>query len=75
MGKPRLELVTPATVFGAVPHKGSPPRKRANSERRVREYLTEGEIERLLKAAANNRNGHRDATMILVGFRHGLRSA
>jgi integrase len=61
--------------LGAVPVKGAPPRKRPNSERRVREYLTKGEIERLLKAASNNRHGHRDATMILVAFRHGLRSA
>jgi type 1 fimbriae regulatory protein FimB/type 1 fimbriae regulatory protein FimE len=40
---------------------------------RSREYLTEVEVERLIKAAGDNRNGHRDATMILVAFRHGLR--
>jgi type 1 fimbriae regulatory protein FimB/type 1 fimbriae regulatory protein FimE len=26
-----------------------------------------------MKAAAGNRHGHRDATMILVAYRHGLR--
>ena len=26
-----------------------------------------------MKAAAANRNGHRDATMVLLAYRHGLR--
>ena len=43
-----------------------------NADYRTREYLTEREVERLMKAAANNRHGHRDATMILLAFRHGL---
>ena len=34
-----------------------------------REYLTEGEVERLIRAAENQR----DRTMILVAYRHGLR--
>jgi type 1 fimbriae regulatory protein FimB/type 1 fimbriae regulatory protein FimE len=42
---------------------------------RAREYLTEAEIERLMKAAGANRNGHRDATMVLISFRHGLRAS
>jgi integrase len=46
----------------------------ANSHYRVREYLTEREVERLMKAAGRNRHGHRDATMILLAFRHGLRA-
>jgi type 1 fimbriae regulatory protein FimB/type 1 fimbriae regulatory protein FimE len=50
-------------------------RRRPNAELRTREYLTEAEIERLLAAAKSNRWGHRDATMILVAFRHGLRVA
>ncbi len=37
-----------------------------NSELRTREYLTEVEVERLIKAAKTNRHGQRDATMILV---------
>ena len=39
-----------------------------------REHLTETEIEKLLKAAGTNRWGHRDGTMILVAYRHGLRA-
>jgi len=42
---------------------------------RTREYLTEREIERLMAAARkSSRYGHRDAPMILIGFRHGLRA-
>src|SRR5215831_6313486 len=45
-----------------------------NSSVRTREYLTMAEIERLMAAARkSSRYGHRDATMILVGYRHGLR--
>ena len=44
--------------------------------RRPREYLTEGEIEKLMTVARqSDRYGHRDATAILVAFRHGLRSS
>ena len=50
-------------------------RRRPNAELRHREYLTEPEIEKLLKATGANRWGHRDATMILVAYRHGLRVA
>jgi integrase len=42
---------------------------------RTREYLTEAEVEKLMKAANGNRHGHRDATMLLVAYRHGLRAA
>jgi integrase len=42
---------------------------------RTREYLTEREVERLIKAAGHNRHGHRDGTMILLAFRHGLRAS
>jgi type 1 fimbriae regulatory protein FimB/type 1 fimbriae regulatory protein FimE len=40
---------------------------------RPREHLTEVEVERLMKVARKNRHGARDAAMILIGFRHGLR--
>jgi len=49
------------------------PRRRRNGDFRTRKYLTEAEVERLMKAATGNRYGHRDATMILVTYRHGLR--
>lgn len=40
----------------------------------VRPYLTPDEVERLATAArARGRHGHRDATMILLAYRHGLR--
>src|SRR5208282_2739145 len=52
------------------------PRRAPNSELRPREYLTEKEIERLQEAARKrSRYGHRDATMILVAYRHGLRAS
>ena len=52
----------------------SPPRRRKNAAVRPREYLTETEIDQLMRAARKRgRWGHRDATMILVAFRHGLR--
>jgi len=67
-------LVAPGTNFGAV-DSGGPPRKRKNAEVRAREHLTEAEVEKLMKTAAGNRHGHRDATMILVAYRHGLRAS
>jgi hypothetical protein len=36
--------------------------------------LTAGEVETLIEAAKTNRYGHRDATMTLIAFRHGLRA-
>ncbi len=49
------------------------PRRRPNAELRTREHLTPQEVEQLIAAARGNRHGHRDATMILVAYRHGLR--
>jgi len=46
-----------------------------NANYRTREYLTEREVERMMKAAGDNRHGHRDATMVLLAFRHGLRAS
>jgi integrase len=53
----------------------SVPVRPPNDELRSREYLTVAEVERLMKAAQHGRYGHRDATLILVAFRHGLRAA
>jgi integrase len=45
-----------------------------NSKLRTREYLTPTEVQALLKAAARRgRYGQRDACLILVAYRHGLR--
>jgi integrase len=42
----------------------------------VRKYLTEREIEKLMDCARRrSRYGHRDATMLLVAYRHGLRAS
>jgi type 1 fimbriae regulatory protein FimB/type 1 fimbriae regulatory protein FimE len=68
MTKPRLKLVAPTTKKRTVT-----PTRLPNAELRTREYLTDSEVNRLMKAAGGNRWGHRDATMILVAYRHGLR--
>jgi integrase len=70
MGKRHLRPVSPSTVNRTVAVRRQP-----NRDLRTREYLTEAEVERLMKAASGNRYGHRDATMILVAYRHGLRAA
>lgn len=51
-----------------------PPLRVENRRRRVREYLTPSEMERLIVAARRlGRNGHRDSTLLLVMYRHALR--
>ena len=61
---------TPTPENGKV----TPPRRVANRERRTREHLTPQEVDKLIKAASRvGRYGHRDATLILIAFRHGLR--
>jgi integrase len=68
--KPDLRIVAPSTENRTVT-----PRRRPNASYRTREHLTGTEIEKLIKAAGANRWGHRDATMILVAYRHGLRAS
>jgi type 1 fimbriae regulatory protein FimB/type 1 fimbriae regulatory protein FimE len=75
MRKSHLALVPPASVNGTVRIGNAPPKRRRNADVRAREYLTDNEIDRLIKAAGDNRHGHRDSTMILVGYRHGFRAA
>jgi integrase len=70
MGNTHLKLVTPTIEKRTVM-----PRRAKNADLRTREYLTEHEIEALMAAARQNRYGHRDATMILIAFRHGLRAS
>jgi integrase len=63
----------PTTVNGKVP-----PRRLPNAARRPREYLTLEEAERLIATARKRvgaRNPHRDATLILLAYRHGLRAS
>jgi type 1 fimbriae regulatory protein FimB/type 1 fimbriae regulatory protein FimE len=65
MAKSHLKLVSPSTENRTV--------RQSNNAYRTREYLTEAEVERLTEAARSNRWGHRDSTMVLVAYRHGLR--
>jgi hypothetical protein len=48
--------------------------RQGNEVYRVREHLTEAEIEKLLTALKQNRHGHRDWLISLMIYRHGLRS-
>ena len=53
---------------------GKLPKRAKNKDLRSREYLTEQEVELLINAARKTgRHGHRDATLILMTYRHGLR--
>jgi type 1 fimbriae regulatory protein FimB/type 1 fimbriae regulatory protein FimE len=70
MANTTLKLVSPATENRTVS-----PLRRPNAELRPREHLTEREIDKLVEAAKGNRWGQRDATMILIAFRHGLRAS
>jgi type 1 fimbriae regulatory protein FimB/type 1 fimbriae regulatory protein FimE len=67
MAKSHLKLVAPT---GKIPTVRTPLRRR-NADYRTREHLTEAEVERLIDATMS----HRDATMILLAFRHRLRAA
>src|SRR5215468_12374584 len=64
----RLRLVK-STVMRPV----APAGRKANDAYRVREHLTEGEMDKLLKALKANRHGHRDWLIGLLIYRHGLR--
>ena len=66
MANVHLKLVTPTGEIPTVT-----PRRRKNAEYRTREHLTEAEVEKLIEVASS----HRDATMVLLAFRHGLRAS
>jgi type 1 fimbriae regulatory protein FimB/type 1 fimbriae regulatory protein FimE len=69
MAKSNLRLVSPATEKPTV----ATPRRPTNAEVRTREHLTPAEVEAVAKTAKGNRYGLRDATMIRMAYRHGLR--
>ena len=73
MARPNLKLVPPTIDFDAVTR--TMPRRPPNKELRSREYLTPAEVDSLMDAARKNRWGHRDATMILICYRHGFRAS
>jgi type 1 fimbriae regulatory protein FimB/type 1 fimbriae regulatory protein FimE len=68
--KSNLKLVPPDLVNRAVG-----PVRMTNGAYRAREHLTKSEVEQLIEAAKSNRHGYRDAAMILVAYRHGLRAS
>jgi integrase len=70
MAKSHLRVVAPTEVKRTVP-----PKRGKNAELRTHEHFTLDEVEALMEAAKGNRYGHRDATMILLAFRHGLRAS
>jgi integrase len=64
-----LKLITPNSEIRTVT-----PRPPKNADVRTREQFTAGEVEKLMEAARQNRHSHRDATIILMAYRHGLRA-
>jgi integrase len=70
MAKSHLRVVAPTEVKRTVA-----PKRAKNAELRTREHFTPDEVEALIEAARSNRHGHRDAIMILLTYRHGLRAA
>jgi type 1 fimbriae regulatory protein FimB/type 1 fimbriae regulatory protein FimE len=70
MAKSHLHVVPPANENRTVT-----PRRQAYADIRPREHLTEREVEKLIEVAKRNRRGQRDATILLLCFRHGLRAS
>jgi integrase len=70
MTNSNLRLVTPTTENRTVT-----PQRPPNAELRTREHLTADEVEKLIETVRQNRYGHRDALMVLLAYRHGLRAA
>ena len=70
MANPNLRLVSPATENRTVT-----PQRPPNADLRTREHLTADEVDELIEAAKANRSGYRDALMVLLAYRHGLRAA
>ena len=66
----RAEVIS----FPQTSNTGKLPKRQKNKDVRTREYLTEKEVDMLMDAARKiGRHGHRDATLILLTYRHGLR--
>ncbi|VFN04352.1 MAG: type 1 fimbriae regulatory protein FimB/type 1 fimbriae regulatory protein FimE [Candidatus Kentron sp. G] len=66
-----MEMPAPSIENGTVVQNS---RRKPYSEIRAREFLTDKEVEELMGVARQRgRYEHRDATMILLAYRHGLR--
>jgi type 1 fimbriae regulatory protein FimB/type 1 fimbriae regulatory protein FimE len=67
-----VDEMVPSTNTGTVVR--FPPGREQTEDEPKRQYLTEHEVEMLCAAARKRgRYGHRDAAMILMAYRHGLR--
>src|SRR6266404_5455846 len=73
MAKSNLKLAAPTETVATTRHSDAVLQTREHLK--SREHLTPDEVKVLVEAARTNRHGLRDATMILVAFRHGLRAA
>ncbi len=67
--KPHLKIVAPTNQNRKVM-----PVRPSNDDMRAREYLLPAEIDQLIAATKQSRYPQRDATLILVAYRHGLRA-
>lgn len=67
-----ISRLAPRNIFRSVERQM--PVRPANATLRTREYLTPAEVEKLIREAKKGRYGHRDATMVLIAYRHGLRA-
>ena len=67
--------MNPGQMMPTIQKRAVAPTRRPNIQLRAREYLAESEVDKLILAAKDNRHGHRDATMILLAYRHGLRAS
>ena len=69
-----IELTRRQTAPTPQNGKVGPPRRRKNKETRSREHLTWSEVAALIAAArGSGRYGQRDATLVEIMYRHGLR--
>ncbi len=67
-----LQVAAPAAPVAV--NRTVPPRRLSNATLRSREHLTPDEVERLVTAAGRRgRYGHRDSTLLMLAYRHGLR--
>jgi type 1 fimbriae regulatory protein FimE len=67
---------TPQISVAPTIEKRKVPLRLSNAVYRSREYLTDAEVTALIKTAAHiGRHGMRDAALILIAYRHGLRAS
>src|SRR5262245_23110463 len=73
---PSVKLIQRGNIVAFHDVDGEAPSIVNASVTRTRNYLTAAEVETLMAAARKlTRYGHRDATMTLIAYRHGLRAS